>query len=111
MSNPTGWKPSMEKGKRRSGRGGRRCGWGDARPGLRGAAGLRDRLARPQRGLAAGAGRARPAKEYPASLLRPAVEGMPEMVGAARRVVRHFTRLSSWNWGIDTGFYRSAPAP
>src|SRR5574341_961601 len=44
-----------------------------------------------------------PAAEIPAELLRAEVEGMPEL--GELEVVRHFTRLSAWNWGIDTGFY------
>jgi len=38
--------------------------------------------------------------------LRPAddtMEGFPEVSEA--EVVRHFTRLSQWNFGVDTGFY------
>src|SRR5574341_2629846 len=44
-----------------------------------------------------------PAAEIPAELLRAEVEGMPEL--GELEVVRHFTHLSAWNWGIDTGFY------
>jgi glycine dehydrogenase subunit 2 len=44
-----------------------------------------------------------PAKEIPAELLRGEVEGMPEL--SELEAVRHFTRLSVWNHGIDTGFY------
>ncbi|WP_242396218.1 aminomethyl-transferring glycine dehydrogenase subunit GcvPB [Anaeromyxobacter oryzisoli] len=44
-----------------------------------------------------------PAQEIPAALLRPSLEGLPEL--SELEVVRHFTRLSTWNHGIDTGFY------
>jgi glycine dehydrogenase subunit 2 len=36
-------------------------------------------------------------------LLRDTVEGMPEL--SEVEVVRHFTRLSTWNYNIDLGFY------
>ena len=105
MANPTGWKPSMEQGAGGAG--------GEARPGTGGAV----------RGLAyeeklifehAGGGRTGvslpaptgtwdPAQEIPAGLLRGEVEGLPSL--AELDVVRHFTRLSVWNHGIDTGFY------
>ncbi len=39
----------------------------------------------------------------PADLVRADVEGMPEV--SEFEVVRHFTRLSTWNYGVDTGFY------
>jgi len=49
----------------------------------------------------------RPAEELiPKRFLRPsddAMEGFPEVSEA--EVVRHFTRLSQWNFGLDTGFY------
>ncbi len=44
-----------------------------------------------------------PSKEIPPELLRSAVDGIPEV--SELEVVRHFTRLSVWNHGIDTGFY------
>jgi glycine dehydrogenase subunit 2 len=44
-----------------------------------------------------------PADEIPAELLRAEVEGMPAI--GELEVVRHFTRLSTWNHGIDSGFY------
>jgi len=53
--------------------------------------------------LPAPAADADPAKELPAALLRPAIDGLPEI--SELEVVRHFTRLSTWNHGIDTGFY------
>jgi glycine dehydrogenase subunit 2 len=34
---------------------------------------------------------------------RSAVEGFPEV--SELEVIRHFTRLSSWNYGVDTGLY------
>ena len=37
------------------------------------------------------------------SLLRESVEGMPELIEV--EVVRHFTRLSTWNYHIDLGLY------
>jgi glycine dehydrogenase subunit 2 len=37
------------------------------------------------------------------SLLRPGIEGMPEL--SEVDVVRHFTRLSTWNYHIDLGLY------
>jgi glycine dehydrogenase subunit 2 len=43
------------------------------------------------------------ASDLPAALLRGGVEGLPEL--SELEVVRHFTRLSTWNYGIDTGFY------
>jgi len=39
----------------------------------------------------------------PPKLLRDGVEGFPEL--SEVDVVRHFTRLSQWNYGIDSGFY------
>ena len=39
----------------------------------------------------------------PADLLRDDIEGMPEV--SEFEVVRHFTRLSTWNYGVDTGLY------
>jgi glycine dehydrogenase subunit 2 len=103
MSNPTGWKPSMEKGSGAAAEAG--AGAGGATRGLAFEEPLVFETGSPGRSgvsLPAPAG-LDPAKEIPASLLRPAVEGMPEM--GELEVVRHFTRLSSWNWGIDTGFY------
>jgi glycine dehydrogenase subunit 2 len=35
--------------------------------------------------------------------LRPEVEGFPEV--SELDVIRHFTRLSTWNYGVDTGLY------
>ena len=39
----------------------------------------------------------------PGELLRDDIEGMPEV--SEFEVVRHFTRLSTWNYGVDTGLY------
>jgi glycine dehydrogenase subunit 2 len=39
----------------------------------------------------------------PSDLVRDDVEGMPEV--SEFEVVRHFTRLSTWNYGVDTGLY------
>lgn len=39
----------------------------------------------------------------PSALLRKELEGFPEM--SEMDVVRHFTRLSQWNYGVDSGFY------
>ena len=45
----------------------------------------------------------RPEDVIPADLLRTGIEGFPEV--SEIDVVRHFTRLSQWNYGVDTGFY------
>ncbi len=37
------------------------------------------------------------------SLLRDQIEGFPEL--SEVDVVRHYTRLSTWNYGVDSGFY------
>ncbi|MDW7645978.1 MAG: aminomethyl-transferring glycine dehydrogenase subunit GcvPB [Desulfuromonadales bacterium] len=39
----------------------------------------------------------------PAGLTRDEVGGLPEL--SEVDVVRHFTRLSTWNYGVDSGFY------
>ena len=39
----------------------------------------------------------------PPGLLRKELEGFPEL--SEVDVVRHFTRLSQWNYGVDSGFY------
>lgn len=44
-----------------------------------------------------------PPVELPEELSRQEVEGFPEV--SEIDVVRHFTRLSTWNYGVDTGFY------
>jgi glycine dehydrogenase subunit 2 len=43
------------------------------------------------------------AGDLPDALLRGGIDGMPEL--SELEAVRHFTRLSAWNHGIDTGFY------
>ena len=105
MANPTGWKPSMEK----------QASQAPARPapGALGATGglvMEESLVFEQGSpgrtgvslpeVPAGVD---PADELPRELLREEVDGLPEMDELS--VVRHFTRLSQWNWGIDTGFY------
>ncbi len=37
------------------------------------------------------------------NMLRDPIEGFPEI--SEVELVRHFTRLSQWNYGVDTGFY------
>ena len=39
----------------------------------------------------------------PEEVLREEIEGFPEV--SEVDVIRHFTRLSQWNYGVDTGFY------
>jgi glycine dehydrogenase subunit 2 len=39
----------------------------------------------------------------PDGLLRRGLDGFPEMTEVG--LVRHFTRLSTWNYGVDTGMY------
>jgi glycine dehydrogenase subunit 2 len=106
MANPTGWKPSMEKDAA-PGPGGRSPdGAGGATRGLVHEEALlfeRGSTGRTGVSLPAPRGDLDPAKEIPAALLRPAVDGMPEV--SELDSVRHFTRLSVWNHGVDTGFY------
>jgi glycine dehydrogenase subunit 2 len=45
----------------------------------------------------------RPDRLIPAHLLRGEIPGLPEV--SEVDVVRHFTRMSQWNYGIDLGFY------
>jgi len=106
MANPTGWKPALEKDAQDGPGGPEAPGLGGATRGLvheeplvfehgsRGRSGVS--LPAPERDLD-------PARDLPAALLRPAIDGMPEL--SELEVVRHFTHLSSWNHGIDTGFY------
>jgi len=110
VSNPTGWKPSMEKGAssvaatpeaaafEAPGAGGAVRGIAYEEKlvfehGSRGRCGVSLPATGP-----IGAG-----DEIPAALRRDAVEGLPEL--SELETVRHFTRLSIWNHGIDTGFY------
>jgi glycine dehydrogenase subunit 2 len=44
-----------------------------------------------------------PQKIWPQKFIRRELEGFPEM--SEVDVVRHFTRLSQWNYGVDSGFY------
>jgi glycine dehydrogenase subunit 2 len=44
-----------------------------------------------------------PAAVLPAELCREEITGFPEL--SEVDVVRHFTRLSTWNYGVDSGFY------
>src|SRR5512143_2212657 len=104
MANPTGWKPSMEQGSPAEGAPG--TGAGGATRGLA----LEEPLvfehgSRGRTGvsLPPAGGDFDPARELPGALLRGEVEGMPEL--SELEMVRHFTRLSQWNWGIDSGFY------
>ncbi|HET7752570.1 MAG TPA: aminomethyl-transferring glycine dehydrogenase subunit GcvPB [Anaeromyxobacteraceae bacterium] len=104
MSNPTGWKPRME-------------GSSSADPELSvGAGGATRGLAyeepllfehqvrnRAGYSLPAPGGDFDPAAELPPELLRGEIEGLPAL--GELDVVRHFTHLSTWNHGIDTGFY------
>jgi len=47
-----------------------------------------------------------PESIIPAGLLRPSDDGMEGLPDVAEiDVIRHFTRLSQWNFGVDTGFY------
>ena len=43
------------------------------------------------------------AKALGAANLRAEIEGFPEV--SEIEVIRHFTRLSTWNYGVDTGMY------
>jgi glycine dehydrogenase subunit 2 len=44
-----------------------------------------------------------PAAALPDALSREEISGFPEL--SEVDVVRHFTRLSTWNYGVDSGFY------
>jgi glycine dehydrogenase subunit 2 len=102
VSNQSGWKPSMEQSAAATavdvpGLGGAVRGLAHEEPlvfehGSKGRCGVS--LPSP----AAGA-----ADDLPAALVRTAVDGLPEL--SELEVVRHFTRMSVWNHGIDTGFY------
>jgi glycine dehydrogenase subunit 2 len=39
----------------------------------------------------------------PADLVRQVIEGFPEL--SENNLVRHYNRLSTWNYGVDTGMY------
>ncbi len=47
--------------------------------------------------------RVSPENIWPRKLIRQDLEGFPEM--SEVEIVRHFTRLSQWNYGVDSGFY------
>lgn len=47
--------------------------------------------------------RVSPENIWPRKLIRKDLEGFPEM--SEVEIVRHFTRLSQWNYGVDSGFY------
>ncbi len=106
MANPTGWKPGMEKDAASRTDNAAPDGAGGATSGL-----VHEEVLLFERGspgrtgvsLPAPSGDVDPAKEIPAELLRSTVDGIPEV--SELEVVRHFTRLSVWNHGIDTGFY------
>jgi glycine dehydrogenase subunit 2 len=105
MANPTGLKPNMEPDA------GARAAGGDVGAGgaVRGLAYEEPLLfeheptGRSGVSLPAAGGDFDPAKELPDDVLRGEIEGMPTL--GELEVVRHFTRLSVWNHGIDTGFY------
>ena len=44
-----------------------------------------------------------PEERIPTELLRRDLDGLPELTEP--QVVRHFTRLSTWNYSVDGGFY------
>ena len=44
-----------------------------------------------------------PEASLPAELCRDEIKDFPEL--SEVDVVRHFTRLSTWNYGVDSGFY------
>ncbi|HUL57964.1 MAG TPA: aminomethyl-transferring glycine dehydrogenase subunit GcvPB [Anaeromyxobacteraceae bacterium] len=105
MANPTGWKPAVERGAGGAaddlgvGLGGATRGIAYEEPlvfehGSRGRTGV---------SLPPPGGDFDPAREIPGALLRAEVDGMPEL--SELEAVRHFTRISVWNHGIDTGFY------
>jgi glycine dehydrogenase subunit 2 len=47
--------------------------------------------------------RADPEKIWPGKMVRPNLDGLPEV--SEVEIIRHFTRLSHWNYGVDSGFY------
>ncbi|MHB1844611.1 MAG: aminomethyl-transferring glycine dehydrogenase subunit GcvPB [Deltaproteobacteria bacterium] len=49
----------------------------------------------------AGVDEANPENEIPRELLRGEIEGLPEL--SEPEVMRHFVRISQWNYGIDSG--------
>jgi glycine dehydrogenase subunit 2 len=103
MSNPTGWKPNMEKDAKGTGAD---AGAGGATQGI-----VHEEQLLFERGSTGRSGVSLPplppghgADDLPAALRRDdGVEGLPEI--SELEVIRHFTRISVWNHGIDTGFY------
>ncbi len=105
MANPTGWKPTTEKEAAAPAET-LGVGAGHATRGLAFEEALlfeRGSTGRSGVSLPAAPTDFDPAKELPPGLIREGIEGLPEL--GELDVVRHFTRLSAWNWGIDTGFY------
>jgi glycine dehydrogenase subunit 2 len=105
MANPTGWKPTMEKDTG-PGASAPSAGAGGATRGIAYEEPLVFEQGSPGRkgvSLPPAGGDFDPAKEIPRELLRGEIDGMPEL--SELEAVRHFTRLSAWNHGIDTGFY------
>jgi glycine dehydrogenase subunit 2 len=105
MANLTGWKPSIGEGAATGDE--RAVGAGFATRGLayeepllfeRPAGGSRTGVSLPAAG-----GDLDPARELPPEVLRGEIAELPAV--SELDVVRHFTRLSAWNHGIDTGFY------
>ena len=45
----------------------------------------------------------KPEKHFPSAMLRDELSGFPEV--SEPEAVRHFTRLSQWNFSVDSGFY------
>jgi glycine dehydrogenase subunit 2 len=103
VSNQTGWKPSLEPGTAVA---------APTTPGLGGAVrgiAFEEPLVF-EHGSKGRCGVALPpapgpevAADLPAALVRGGIDGLPEL--SELETVRHFTRLSAWNHGIDTGFY------
>ena len=102
MANPTGWKPSMEKDAKTSAD----AGAGGATRGI-----VHEEQLLFERGSTGRSGVSLPplppghdVRDLPAELRRDdGVEGLPEI--SELEVIRHFTRISIWNHGIDTGLY------
>jgi len=105
MANPTGWKPSTGEGAAAGddlavGAGLATRGLAYEEPLLfeRASNGARTGVSLPP-----ASGDFDPARELPPEVLRPEIAELPAV--GELEVVRHFTRLSAWNHGIDTGFY------
>ena len=102
MSNPTGWKPDMQKDAQAA---------SEAVPGAGGATRglvheeplLFERGSTGRCGVSLPKAPAGLPSDLPAELVRDGAAGLPEI--SELEVIRHFTRLSVWNHGIDTGFY------